>query len=198
MAEQDRGRAGAMQNGIPLPGTAESAASFDSVSTYEPTPEGSVSRSSSVDVGYFAMHGITAGPNDDFNSMFNRLAIQEGWSMAHRKNRRHEAIAGEIEGVYGTGNTKLEKWQELCRDVQIYPVPLSITKCKKALSAVHVNLVNLISHRHNRNVELKLFPSYHALRMWTLGGKNGSRIFPKKLAKEEGFIKVLLKDLHLH
>jgi len=69
--------------------------------------------------------------------------------------------------------------------------------CLEALSKVHVNLVNLISHRHNRNVELKLFPSYHALKTWTLGGKKGARIFPKKLAKEEGFIKALLKDLHL-
>lgn len=63
--------------------------------------------------------------------MFNRLAIQEGWTKTQRKKRRHEAIAGEIEGIYGTDNTKLEKWQELCRDVKIEPVPTSITKCRK-------------------------------------------------------------------
>lgn len=67
----------------------------------------------------------------------------------------------------------------------------------QALSRVHVNLVNLIDHRRNRSVELKLFPTYLAFRTWTLGGKKGSRLFPKKLAKEEGFIKALLKDLRL-
>jgi hypothetical protein len=63
---------------------------------------------------------------------------------------------------------------------------------------VYVNLVNLIDHRRNRNVQLILFPNYQTFRTWTLGGKRrGQHIFPKKLAKEEGFIKALLKDLHL-
>ncbi|KAF2633688.1 hypothetical protein BU25DRAFT_416862 [Macroventuria anomochaeta] len=160
-------------------------------------PDGSESGSSSVDVGYFALHGITSGPNDDFNFMFNRLAIKEGWSKTQRKKRRHEAIAGEIEAIYGADTTKLEKWQELCRDVRIEPVPQSITKCKKALGSVYVNLVNLINHRRNRSVPVILFPNYQAFRTWTLGGKKfGDRIFPKKLAKEEGFVKALLKDLH--
>lgn len=77
------------------------------------------------------MQGITAGSKDDFNSLFNRLAIKEGWSKTQRKKRRHEAIAGELDAIYGTDTTKLEKWQELCRDVKIDPVPGSITKCKK-------------------------------------------------------------------
>ena len=112
------------------------------------------------------------------------------------------------------GVAKLEKWQELCRDVGIDPAPPSIKKCKKvckhagvqslllicvqALSKVYVNLVNLIDHRRNRSVPLRVFPNYHAFRTWTLSGKNGCRIFPKKAAKEEGFIKALLRDLQLH
>lgn len=70
--------------------------------------------------------------------------------------------------------------------------------CVQALSKVYVNLVNLINHRRNRNVPLRVFPNYHAFRTWTLGGKNRSRIFPKKAAKAEGFIKALLRDLQLH
>jgi hypothetical protein len=155
------------------------------------------------------------GPKDNFNSLFNRLAIKEGWSQSQRKKRRHEAIAGEVDAIYGTDTTKLAKWQELCRDVQIEPVPGSIKKCKKvcehvqgksgllltssqALSKVYVNLVNLIDHRRNRNVQLILFPNYQAFRNWTLGGKTRwERIFPKRLAKQEGFIKALLKDLDM-
>lgn len=146
--------------------------------------------------------------------MFNRLAIREGWSKKQRNKHRTEAIVGELEVLYGTNNEKLEKWQELCRDVGIDPAPPSITQCKKvcrhadvqsclltcvqALSKVYVNLVNLINHRRNRNVPLRVFPNYHAFRTWTLGGKNRSRIFPKKAAKAEGFIKALLRDLQLH
>lgn len=63
--------------------------------------------------------------------MFNRLAVKEGWSKTQRKKHRPEAIAGEIEAIYGTDTNKLEKWQELCFDVMIEPLPQSITKCKK-------------------------------------------------------------------
>lgn len=69
----------------------------------------------------------------------------------------------------------------------------------QALGSVYVNLVNLINHRRNRGVGLVLFPNYTAFRNYTLGGKKfGERIFPKKLAKEEGFIKALLRDLKLY
>ena len=120
-----------IENGIALSANTEHVANPDSESTYDCTPGDSDSDSSGADLGYFAMHGITAGPDDDFNSMFNRLEIQEGWSMTERKKHRQEALAGEIRGIYGTDNTKLEKWQELCRDVKIEPTPLSINKCKK-------------------------------------------------------------------
>ncbi|KAJ4382304.1 hypothetical protein N0V86_002638 [Didymella sp. IMI 355093] len=165
---------------------------------HDPTPDQSDSGSSSADEGYFASRGIEVDPKDNFDSLFNRLAIKEGWSKSQRKKRRHEAIAGEVDAIYGTDTTKLAKWQELCRDVKIEPVPGSISKCRKALSKVHVNLVNLIDHRRNRNVQLILFPNYQAFRDWTLGGKTRwQRIFPKRLAKQEGFIKALLKDLNL-
>ena len=103
----------------------------NSTSSQHATSDRSASGSSEADESYFASHGITAGPKEDFNSLFNRLAIKEGWSKTQRKKRRHEAIAGEVDAIYGTDNTKLEKWQELCRDVKIEPIPGSITKCKK-------------------------------------------------------------------
>lgn len=103
----------------------------DSTSSQHITPGQSASVSSETDEGYFALHGISAGPKEDFNSLFNRLAIKEGWSKTQRKKRRHEAIAGEVDAIYGTDTTKLEKWQELCRDVKIEPIPGSVTKCKK-------------------------------------------------------------------
>jgi len=117
---------------VPLIAAAHPYDDSDSTSSHDSTPDRKdASGSSEADEGYFASHGITAGPKDDFNSLFNRLAIREGWSKTQRKKRRHEAIVGEVDAIYGADITKLEKWQELCRDVKIEPVPGSITKCKK-------------------------------------------------------------------
>lgn len=55
---------------------------------------------------------------------------------------------------------------------------------------VLVNLVNLIDHR-NMGVPVIRFKNYAAFREYTTDG----RIFPKKKAKEEGFIKALLRTL---
>lgn len=122
---------------LPAVSTTSNLASSNN-STPAGSDAGSYSRStasSSADPGYFAQHGVTPGPKDDFNSLFNRLAIKEGLSKSQRKKRRHEAIAGEIDAIYGRDTSKLEKWQELCRDVKIEPVPSSITQCKKVCKA---------------------------------------------------------------
>ncbi|KAJ4365991.1 hypothetical protein N0V95_000368 [Ascochyta clinopodiicola] len=189
MASQKHKRAGGIQHEVPL--VVAVAASSDGS-----TSQISDSGSSNPDVGYFAQQGIIASPNDDFNSLFKRLAIREGLSKTQRKKRRNHAIAAEMDAAYGTDITKLEKWQELCRDVGIEPVPQSITQCRKALSKVWVNLVNLIDHRRNRNIQLIVFPSYKQFCKYTIGdGKAHDHIFPKELAKKEGFIKALLRNL---
>ncbi|KAJ4322814.1 hypothetical protein N0V94_002195 [Neodidymelliopsis sp. IMI 364377] len=196
MARQGRKDADEMLQGVMLPPAHPTTHSI--TSSNEATPQGSDSGNSIAEQGYFTQHGITAGPNDDFNSMFNRLAVREGLSKSQRKKRRVEAIAGEIDALYGTDVTKLEKWQELCRDVEIEPIPQSITKCRQALSKVYVNLVNLINHRRSRGVKLIVFANYRSFHAYTTGGKRfGDNIFPKKKAKEEGFIKALLRPLHL-
>lgn len=110
----------------------ESVASYSTTNSDSTASSNGESNSSDADTGYFARHGISAGPKENFASMFNRLAIKEGWSKAQRNKHRPEAIAGEIDGIYGADSSKLEKWQQLCRDVMIDPVPGSITKCKKA------------------------------------------------------------------
>lgn len=55
---------------------------------------------------------------------------------------------------------------------------------------VLVNLVNLIDHR-NIGVKVIRFKSYHEFQQYTRNG----RIFPKEKAKEEGFIRALLRKI---
>lgn len=53
-----------------------------------------------------------------------------------------------------------------------------------------VNLVNLIDHR-NIGVAVIRFRNHKEFKKYTENG----RVFPKKKAKEEGFIKALLRKL---
>ena len=56
---------------------------------------------------------------------------------------------------------------------------------------VLVNLVNLINHRNLPGVEIIRFRNWGAFKAYT----DPKRIFPKEKAKEEGFIKALLRRI---
>lgn len=140
------------------------------------------------------------------------------WGNKLRHKRWHQCQAAEFDAAYGKDISKLESWQALCREVLIDEVPGSIRQCKavrqpSSLSQedtsyvwwvfglmrysqvlgsrnVLVNLVNLIDHR-NMGTPVIRFKSYTAFRKYTTDG----RIFPKEKAKEEGFIRALLRTL---
>jgi hypothetical protein len=61
-------------------------------------------------------------------SNFNRLAIARNWGKCKRWIECQVALFGSL---YGTDTTKLEMWQDLCREVHIQDPPASITGCKK-------------------------------------------------------------------
>ncbi|KAF1836205.1 hypothetical protein BDW02DRAFT_494169, partial [Decorospora gaudefroyi] len=126
-------------------------------------------------------------------SNFDRLAASRKWGDKLTRKHWAECQAVEFGQLYGKDSTKLEAWQQLCRDVNIDPVPDSITQCKKASRSrkVWVNLVNLIDHR-NLGVELIRFKNYRQFQEYTVELGN---IFPKKKARENGFICALLRKL---
>lgn len=123
-------------------------------------------------------------------SNFKRLAADRNWGKRTKAKRWAQCQEEEFGHAYGGDITKLESWQDLCREVHISDPPNSISQCKAALGArnVWVNLVNLIDHR-NTGVEVIRFKSYPAFQRYTRDG----RIFPKERAKKEGFIKALLR-----
>jgi hypothetical protein len=167
---------------------------------------------------YFGRFGFARRSDEDLSAAFKRLTLEQGWSKKNKKQKHREADywATQFEVYYGADATKLEKWQELCKDVGIEPIPPSIKKCKKvryknfhqylkyasgacepkltsnlqALRGVHINLVNLLDHRANRNIEVIKFRTFHEFRRYTR-----NHIFPKEAAKAEGFIKILLREV---
>ncbi|KAF2637600.1 hypothetical protein P280DRAFT_509788 [Massarina eburnea CBS 473.64] len=136
-------------------------------------------------------YGFAPAPDAGFAEQFSRLAITQGWSKKHKKQRRQEAIKEELKNLLGTDTSKLEKWQKLCEYVGIGDAPRSITQCKKALGSrkVMVNLINLIDHIKT-GVPLIKFKNFDHFCTYTLQPAN---MIPRAWAKEEGFVKALLR-----
>lgn len=61
----------------------------------------------------------------------------------------------------------------------------------KALKKTHVNIVDLIDCRR-AGTAVRRFPTYGALRAYTV---ETGKVFPREAAKEEGFVKVLLREI---
>lgn len=149
-------------------------------------------------------------PRSGLRGNFDRLASHRRWGRKLQNKRWSECQTFCFTALYG-GNAdknKLEKWQDLCREVRIVDLPGSIGGCKKvrqtlitgdamfmrvqALGSrnVLVNLVNLIDHR-SIGVPVIRFESYRAFHVYTMDGCT----YPRKAAKEEGFIKALLRKV---
>ncbi|KAF2495153.1 hypothetical protein BU16DRAFT_461387 [Lophium mytilinum] len=123
---------------------------------------------------------------------FGLLGLKRGWrlnSKAWRRNWRacfgYEAYGGDA------ALSKLESWQALCSEVSIEPIPQSITQCRKALARVNVNICDLLDCRRTGG-KVHLFRTKWQLIRYTHLKK---RMFPKEAAKEDGFLRALLKNI---
>lgn len=131
-----------------------------------------------------------------------------------------------FEDLYGAEATKLANWQRLCRDVGV-PAEASIHKCKRVgteiffsgllviqetywlrgdflilvltlmgvqeLRKVYVNIYDLVHHRLRKlPPPCRHFPNYTEFARYTR-----KRMYPKEAAKEEGFLKELLREIFI-
>jgi hypothetical protein len=63
----------------------------------------------------------------------------------------------------------------------------------QALGKVHVNIYNFLDHRRNaKGFPLKLFPNLKALQEYSLP----DLVYPLNRAKEDSFLRALLRRLH--
>ncbi|KAI4922317.1 hypothetical protein J4E90_000746 [Alternaria incomplexa] len=165
---------------VPEAGTTASPSSSDR-STPPPSDDGT----SDEVRDYFSQekfNGFVPDPEDDLIAKLSKLSIHQGWSKSEAKRRRAEVVEFEVSRHYGPDKSKLENWQKLCRDVKIEP----------ALSRVYVNIFNILDHLDNpQRYDVIVFKNYKLFRAYTLK----SRIFPLDQAKEDGFVKALLRPL---
>ncbi|KAJ4365990.1 hypothetical protein N0V95_000367 [Ascochyta clinopodiicola] len=141
---------------------------------------------------WYQFPGFEPDPRASFKHELGRLCKHLGAkSEGDRKDLQTEALTAEIKFHYGTSMSRLDRWQELCEEVGIERIPTSITQCQKVLKPVFVNLFNLVDHRRNPDFKVLRFQSYGDFSKFTKKG----HVFPRGCAKQEGFIKVLLKKV---
>ncbi|KAI9738775.1 MAG: hypothetical protein M1834_008282 [Cirrosporium novae-zelandiae] len=119
---------------------------------------------------------------------FDRLACAMNWNSRERRLQWDWCLRKEFQIHYGS-EAKLDNWQRLCIDVGITPQP-TMAKCKKELKLVNVNICHLIDARRTGRFPVRKFESYKALKQYT---RQNNLFFPKKQAKKDGFISILLK-----
>lgn len=117
-------------------------------------------------------------------------------------------MLNEFDMNYGVDETRLDGWKRLCDDCGVNEGP-SITQCKRVrykiggdfqftisdlqqnLKRANINIVDLIYAKRQGRI-----PHHHqnrqALAVYTL---HEGMWFPRTLAKENGFLKVLLVDI---
>ncbi|KAG6030202.1 hypothetical protein E4U19_000557 [Claviceps sp. Clav32 group G5] len=153
----------------------------------------------------------TAGPIDRFFNRYNQFEYDphsEAWGEFHRlcdffgwlkgsreenaaRNLFRQALVDEFGAIYGENDEKLDVLQQLCRKLDIDPIPQSITACKKAIKGVYVNIVDFIDCERTGE-PIHKFASLAHLRRYT---KKTGKFFPREQAKRSLLLRFLLQVL---
>ncbi|MCJ1369634.1 hypothetical protein MMC20_000846 [Loxospora ochrophaea] len=128
---------------------------------------------------------------------FARLAKHQGWNPRSNSYRimYRQCLAAEFDICVSSIMTddELESWQALCEFLGIEPPPPSITRCRKGLRSVHINLIDLVDrYRSDADGRVTRFPSRQALKDYT---RTTGKYFPLDEAKESGIVKILLREI---
>jgi hypothetical protein len=126
---------------------------------------------------------------------FNALARQQRWTEERRDiefRLLQEAWTGVVESEFE--GSSLDHYKRVCEDLNIDPIPESITKCKKKLRKVFVNIVDLMQYRLNgrRGEKPRRFKSLRGLKEYSF---NCNKYYSKERAKAE-MLRELLTQLH--
>ncbi|KAG0135071.1 hypothetical protein HOY82DRAFT_632830 [Tuber indicum] len=99
----------------------------------------------------------TAVPPANWNIFhdFARLCEHKRWARGSHPERRamasfRTALINEFNYIFGMNDNDLENWQRLCRVVGVPEerIPVTLRQCRRTLSTIHVNLVDLVETRY--------------------------------------------------
>ena len=143
---------------------------------------------------YFSGFSPVGSGTDDWRQLqrFNALAKRERWDKEERSAEYKrlqqawtEAVESDFEG------SSILHYQLLCGDLEIDPIPETVTECKSELKAVFVNIVDLMEYcrKGRRGQQPKRFAKLKQLKKYSL--ENG-----KYYRKENAKAGVLYLDVH--
>ncbi|PWY65357.1 hypothetical protein BO94DRAFT_480115 [Aspergillus sclerotioniger CBS 115572] len=124
---------------------------------------------------------------------FYRLASQQRWKKGSKTWCKvwNRCINMEYDRVIGKHLTGLDDWRRLCEELDL-PGPFpSIRQCKKALSKVYVNIVDVLECRQLHRKPRK-FHTLDALIAYT---RNSGKFFGRAQAKQDQLLRTLLRKL---
>ncbi|KAJ5349474.1 hypothetical protein N7541_007201 [Penicillium brevicompactum] len=142
---------------------------------------------------FIQQSGVAVDPDLPISFAFGLVSQTRGWKIGSKRWRKawNACMNAEYNRLIGSRLNSLETWQELCAKVGITEVFPSITKCKKALAKVNVNIVDLLDCWDTPNLP-KQFKSRHALSNYT---RDNHKFFGRAIAKQDKALKVLLRQL---
>ncbi|KAH8103009.1 hypothetical protein BXZ70DRAFT_766307 [Cristinia sonorae] len=130
---------------------------------------------------------------------FRMLCNHFGWEKRDRKRHEaheqlKEAMVLQFQHMYGKHVDDIKAWRSLCQILRISPIPRGLDACRRAVKAVHVNIVDLTEV--GMDVEsvnsLKIFETERELRTYTC---NTEKFFPLSHAKAGSLLKYLLRHI---
>ena len=139
---------------------------------------------------------VLSDRTDDWRQLrrFNALAKRKSWDNTKRseeferlKQAWTEAAESEFEG------SSISHYQRLCEDLEIHPLPETVTECKAELKTVFVNIVDLMEYRRRgrRGRKPRKFMTLEQLKEYS---SEERKYYPKETAKAE-MLRELLKEL---
>ncbi|KAI1905671.1 hypothetical protein LOZ12_001707 [Ophidiomyces ophidiicola] len=134
-------------------------------------------------------------PEKPIVAEFYRMCDYFEWDKQSYEKREasrkfKNAMVVKFNNTYGTDVHDINCWHKLCLAVDIDPIPYTIKECKKEISDIYVNLVDLVDNYSGRKA--KLFDSLEDLREYT---KKTGKFFPKESAYAGGVLKYLLREI---
>ncbi|CCO31019.1 hypothetical protein BN14_05053 [Rhizoctonia solani AG-1 IB] len=111
------------------------------------------------------------------------------WKSSGALAGLRRALVLQFNLTYGTDQSDLASWQNLCRAMSVTNIPDKLSDCKKLVATIYVNLVDLVD-MPNTGTKAKLFETEEALSKYT---KKSKKIFPREDARAGGLLKHLLR-----
>ncbi|KAL9052808.1 MAG: hypothetical protein Q9162_005171 [Coniocarpon cinnabarinum] len=144
-------------------------------------------------------------PNDQLSEEFRRIAAHHNWNDKARTDNWGLFILDNFRNLTlfdQAGLDPLHAWQLLAQNLGMLTIDMdSITKIKKELRTVYVNIVNYLNFMRTHN-GLRVFPRYEKRKFVNYTKKKAKtcpknrRMVPKTVAKQSRGLKELLEHLN--